>query len=192
MKRFISLIMVLVLSFAMIACVAQAGAIAPNNTKENTGAKITGKVKVSFQFDNDGIAKLLQNGEVVKTVNIAADGTYEITDIPAGAYALLVSVPGWTDYYMYDITLADDDNVQILDEVIYAGDVNKDNAVTIADVSGILSNVNKAITDVTVNSDVNHDGSIDILDITQTLLADNYAHVSLPACFLNNGYSYNY
>ena len=82
--------------------------------------------------------------------------------------------------------------IEILDQTIYAGDVDKDSIVDLADISRIVSTINQEVEASTLNSDVNHDGVISILDITQALQADNYAHTSLPALFMNNGYSYNY
>ena len=194
MKKYISIIMALILTLTVTIGVIQAGAIAPNTANEFTGSTITGRVNVSFVFNSDGKADLISNGEVVKSVNIQADGTYEFTNVQIGTYNLVVSVPGWTDYIMNDIFISESspEVITILDETIYAGDANKDSIVSLADVSKLVSDLNKGIDASTVNSDVNHDGSIDVLDISETLQEQNYAHTSLPALFMNNGFSYNY
>ncbi len=186
--------MALILTLTVTIGVIQAGAIAPNTANEFTGSTITGRVNVSFVFNSDGKADLISNGEVVKSVNIQADGTYEFTNVQIGTYNLVVSVPGWTDYIMNDIFISESspEVITILDETIYAGDANKDSIVSLADVSKLVSDLNKGIDASTVNSDVNHDGSIDVLDISETLQEQNYAHTSLPALFMNNGFSYNY
>lgn len=194
MKKYISIIMALILTLTVTIGVIQAGAVAPNTAKDFTGVNITGKVKVSFEFNNDGTADLLSNGEVVQSVNIQADGTYEFTNVQIGNYSLIVSVPGWTDYIMDDIFISESDKgtITIYDETIYAGDVNKDSIVSLADISCLVSNLNKNVDASTVNSDVNHDGAISILDITEALQEQNYAHTSLPALFINNGFTYTY
>ena len=194
MKKYISIIMALILTLTVTIGVIQAGAVAPNTAKEFTGVNITGNVKVSFEFNNDGTAVLISDGTVVQSVNIQADGTYEFTNVQIGTYGLIVSVPGWTDYIMDDIFISESDNgtIEILDQVIYAGDVNKDSIVSLADISCLVSNLNKSIDSSTVNSDVDHDGTISILDITLALNEQNYAHTSIPALYINNGYSYNY
>lgn len=185
--------MALILTLTVSIGVIQAGAVAPNTAEEFAGVAITGKVKVSFEFNNDGTADLISNGTVVQSVNIQADGTYEFTNVQAGTYSLLVAVPGWTDYIMDDIFISESDEgtIRILDETIYAGDVNKDSIVSLADISVLVSDLNKDVS-LAVNSDVNHDGAISVLDISEALQEQNYAHISLPALFINNGYSYTY
>lgn len=186
--------MALILILTVTIGAIQAGAVAPNTAKEFTGVTITGKVKVSFEFNNDGTADLISDGEVVQSVSINADGTYEFTNVQAGTYKLIVCVPGWTDYVMDDIFISESDEsvIRILDETIYAGDANKDGIISLADISKLVSDFNKSVDVNTVNSDVNHDGTISVLDISEALQEQNYAHTSLPALFINNGYSYNY
>ena len=186
--------MTLILTLSLFVGAFQAGAVAPNTAKDFTGVKITGRVNVTFSFNGDGTASLWSEREVAQSVDIQADGKYELSNVQVGTYTLIVSVPGWTDYVMKDIFITESspEQIEILDETIYAGDVDKDNIVGLSDISNIVSNLNKEIDASNINNDVNHDGDITILDISQALQAQNYAHTSLPALFMNNGYSYNY
>lgn len=165
-------------------------AFAADNTE---GATITGKVDVTFTFSNDGQVILKQAGNNVKIINIAADGTYELTDIPAGDYDLVISIPGWTEYVVKDINVSDGEVAEIYENTVYAGDVNKDGIVTISDVSEVIAVFGESASAISnIGCDVDHDKTVSIGDIAAILQEDNYTQSALSSFYINNGWSFNY
>jgi hypothetical protein len=162
-------------------------------TAQSTGtATITGKVVVTFTFNNDGKIILKQGDTEAMSVEINADGTYTLSAVPAGDYDLIVSIPGWTDYKLMDVNVADGDSISVYETPVYAGDVNKDGIISVDDVSAAVLDSNYGvITSELVNpgADVNHDGSVSVGDVSTILLDANYAKTAQSSYFLNNGWS---
>ena len=207
MKKIICLLLValLLVPFGTAALAANAGAaeafraesfsntaLADASAESTDGASITGKVNTSFEFNGDGKAVLTQNSTTVQSVDIAADGTYTLTALAAGEYDLLISVPGWTDYNVYDISVSEDETVEIYENTIIAGDVNKDNSIDIQDVAAVLQEVGKTVDTDNSGCDVNHDSYIDIADVTNILTEQNYLEKAYSSYWVNNGYSETY
>lgn len=156
------------------------------------GATITGKAEVTFEFNNDGTATLIQNNVSVMTVNISADGTYLFTEVPAGDYNLFISIPGWTEYTVNDINVSENEDITILETTVIAGDVNHSGSIDLNDINLVLGAFGENVTDENINLDVDHDKNIGIGDISMILALGNYGEVSYSSSYLNNGYSEPY
>ncbi len=159
------------------------------------GSAVSGSVNLGFSFDGseqDGTAVLYQQDTVVKTVAISENGSYNITDIEAGDYDLVVSVAGYTDYTMKEISLSSSDSVTVFLTSVTAGDVDKNGVVDASDVSNVLlsDNYGSLRTDaVCYDSDVNHDLTVDISDISIITLSDNYGKEAVVDYYINNGWT---
>ena len=204
MKKFICIILAIIMLVpfgTMLGAVAEDTfkaedssntAFAENSVESTDSGSITGKVNVTFSFNGDGTATLTQNATVVATVNIAANGTYAFANLAAGQYDLLISIPGWTEYNVYDISVAEDETVEIYESTVIAGDVNHSGLVDINDVQTMLQNFGKAIDDGNVGCDINHDSCIDIADLSNIITSQNYGEKAYSSYYVNNGYTETY
>ena len=181
MKKILSLLLVvlLVLSFSTVAFAEES-------------ASITGKVNVSFTFDNDGKVYLKQGDSAVKVVNIAADGSYLLSGIPAGDYDLVVSIPGWTEFKVSDINVASGDEIEIYYNTVIAGDVNNSGVIDINDVAETVNELGNSLTTENIGTDVDHNKSVNIADISVVLAAENYGQEAFSISYMNNGWSNTY
>ena len=162
------------------------------STENTDGATITGKVNVTFAFNNDGVVVLKQGDNVIQSANIAADGTYTLTGVPEGLFELLISVPGWTDYNLYDIPVVAGNTYSIYENTIIAGDVNGDNNVDVTDINNTIVQVGKLATSENIGCDINHDGVIDIADLTNILAESNYGETAYSSYYEMNGFTNPY
>lgn len=159
------------------------------------GSAISGSVDLGFGFDGneqDGAAVLYQKGTAVKTVPISENGSYNITDIASGDYDLVVSIAGYTDYTMKEISVSSSDSVAVFETSVTPGDVDKNGIVDVADVSNVLlsDNYGRLKTDaVSYGADVNHDSTVDINDISIVMLSDNYGKKAVVDYYVNNGWT---
>lgn len=162
------------------------------STESTDGATITGKVHVNFTFNNDGVVILKQGENTIQTANIAADGTYTLTNVPEGLFDLLISVSGWTDYNLYDIPVAAGNTYDIYENTIIAGDVNHDNVIDVTDINSTVMQVGSLTTTENIGCDINHDGVVDIADLSNILAESNYGESAYSSYYEMNGYTNPY
>ena len=167
-------------------------ALADSTAAGVDGASITGKVDVTFTFNGDGVAVLYKDGSEFERVDIGADGTYVFDELPAGLYNLLISIPGWTEYNVYDISVAENEQVEILESTVIAGDVDNSGEINLGDIALVLTNMGKASNDEIKGCDINHDGLIDIADVTNIVTENNFLEKAYSSYYINNGYSETY
>lgn len=167
-------------------------ALADYSAESVAGAGITGKVDVTFTFNGDGVAVLTQNGSEIARVDISADGTYSFDSLAAGSYNLLISIPGWTEYNVYDISVSEDEQVEILESTVIAGDADNSGEINISDIALVLTNMGKASDDENKGCDINHDGLVDIADVTNIVTEQNFLEKAYSSYFINNGYTDTY
>lgn len=135
------------------------------------GVSVSGTV-TSYGDSDDVTVTLLQGTSVIGSPQVltGASGsapysqTYSFATVPAGTYTLKVEKKGHAPFTK-EITVGDS-NVTENVTVYLIGDVNKDGAVSIADVQRLYTHLNKTdlLTD-TSTADVNGDGVISIADI---------------------------
>ena len=181
MKKILCVLMavLLIVPFGTVALAVNAGAAdavkaenfsntayADSPADSAEGVTITGKVEVESSFIfKDGIDKavLYEVGTdvLVKSADIADDGSYTIAEVPEGDYDLVINVSGWTTYTLKDLnvsrTSASEGTIEIYDtqEFMYAGDVNGSGVIDINDVAALLENYGAAPSATTASSDVN-------------------------------------
>ena len=165
---------------------------AENSVESSESAVISGKVDVPFTFNNDGRVILTQGEIIVKIVNITADGTYVLSDIPVGNYNLTVSIPGWTEYSVKDITAGAGDDITIYHNTVIAGDVDHSGTIDIADVGEAILSIGGTLSDENIGADVDHDKTLGLSDISLVLADGNYGESGYTISFLNNGWSQTY
>ncbi len=137
------------------------------------GVEVRGTVKSYGSASDDVTVTLTKQGETGTDFTDTLTGAsgsapyiqnYSFATVPAGTYTLKVEKKGhapWTE----EITV--DSSAVTKDVTVYLiGDVNKDGAVSIADVQRLYTHLNKTdlLTD-TSTADVNGDGVISITDI---------------------------
>ena len=167
-------------------------ACAEYSVESATGATISGKVNVPFTFNNDGRAILKQGGNPVKIVNIAADGTYLFEMLGEGTYDVVISIPGWTDNTITSVDVSENEDVEISENVVYAGDVDKSGVIDVQDVATACMELGNTLSNTNIGSDVDHDKDINIGDISVILAAKNYGKSAFSNSFFNDGWSYTY
>ena len=207
MKKFLSLLLVtlLLIPFGTAALALHAGAadtlkveqssntaFAENSVESADGATITGKVEVPFSFNNDGKAVLKQGGNPVKIVNIAADGTYLFDPIVEGTYDLVVSIPGWTEFTVTNVEVSENEDVEIYDNLVFAGDVDNSGVIDIQDVATALTSLGNNVSTANISSDVDHDKNVNIGDISIILAADSYGQTAYTTAYFHNGWTHPY
>ena len=153
------------------------------------GATITGKVNVSFTFDNDGVVILKQGQTAVKSVNITADGNYYLNDIPAGTYTLIVSIPGWTEYTVRDVAAHPGENITIYFNTVIPGDVDHSGTIDITDIGEAITTIGDALSSENIGADVDHDKVLGLSDLSIVLAEKNYGKSGYSISYLNNGWS---
>ena len=162
------------------------------SVESSESAVITGKVNVPFAFNNDGRVILTQGEITVKIVNITADGTYTLSDIPVGNYNLTVSIPGWTEYSVKDITAGAGDDITIYHNTVIAGDVDHSGTVDIGDIAAACVSIGDTLSAQNIGADVDHDKTLALSDISLILADGNYGESGYTISFLNNGWSQTY
>lgn len=136
------------------------------------GVTVSGTIKSYGSASEAVTVTLLQGTSVIGSPQVltGASGsapysqTYSFAAVPAGDYTLKVEKKGhapWTEEITVDSTAVTKDVT-----IYLKGDVNKDGAVSIADVQRLYTHLNKTdlLTD-TSTADVNGDGVISIADI---------------------------
>ena len=164
-------------------------ASAENSVKNAEGATISGKVDVSFNFSNDGKATLLQGGHPVKVVNIAADGSYLFENLSEGTYDLRISIPGWTENNVTSIDVAENEDVEICENVVFGGDVDQNGIINVEDVAAACLNFGATVTNANINSDVDHDKDIGLGDVSVILATKNYGQEAFSSSYFNDGWT---
>ncbi|MBR0414753.1 MAG: hypothetical protein IJI67_06760 [Clostridia bacterium] len=167
-------------------------ASAENSAKNAEGATISGKVNVSFSFNNDGKATLLQGGHPVKVVNIAADGSYLFDKLSEGTYDLRISIPGWTENNVTSIDVAENEDVEICENVVFGGDVDQSGVIDVQDVAAALMNIGETVTSTNINSDVDHNKEVCLGDISVILATKNYGQSAFTSSYFNDGWTNPY
>ncbi len=117
--------------------------------------------------------------ELYKTITTNLDGTFEIEmytkdidnpEILEGKYTLVITKSGYLNYTITEITIHEDEVIDIGEYKLTAGDVVQDgeiqidDLVAINDYYGIITNIE--------GYDLNEDGRVDLLD--RTILKKNY------------------
>ena len=182
MKKIISLLLavLMVVSFSTVAFAA------------DDGATISGKVEVPFTFNNDGRVILKQGENPVKIVNINADGSYLLSNLAAGTYNLVISIPGWTEFTVTEINIADNEDVDIFGNAVIAGDFDKSGVIDIKDAAAAVVDLGDNVSSSNINSDVDHSKNVNIGDISVILAAENFGKEAYVTDYFNDGWSHTY
>ena len=108
--------------------------------------------------------KLTHDGNTVSETFTTDDGTFTLTNIPAGDYRLEASDSG---YVSISITVNIDDNQKIMLPlmILQAGDLNGDNLINQRDLTILAQDYDLGRGDVPPSADLNHDGVIDLTDL---------------------------
>ena len=104
------------------------------------------------------------------------DGTYELYVIP-GTYDILLDKPGYLDHIFTSRILQNGDTLDLENKELYAGDVNKDGAIEILDVSELTTIFGVVETDSSydIKYDFDDDNEVGILDISAIIA--NYSMI---------------
>lgn len=105
------------------------------------------------------------SGAFTRTLEIDAQGLFQIDDVPGRAYSVRISAGRWLARRIpVDATNGDVANVQI---TLLAGDANNDNVVDVLDLALVIGAFDALEGDAHWNpgADLNVDGSVDILDL---------------------------
>lgn len=100
-------------------------------------------------------------------------GTYEIKIVP-GTYDLLIDKPGYEDYIVTEIKISENEEVDLGEVNLIAGDVNKDGVVELEDMSYINNNYDSTKGDGKYEEkyDFTGDEIVDLEDLS--LINNNY------------------
>ena len=162
-----------------------------NDAKEYTvnvikRAKVTGKVITQTAIGNEHVSTItvyktsdqrtendeIDPREVVAQVTTSGEGTYELQLIE-GEYDFVVTKQSYLEYRLTNITVHTNEEVQIDDIQIYAGDVNSDGQIELSDLTALTYNYGEVTEDNGLEIyDLNEDGKVDKQD--RTLLRENY------------------
>jgi hypothetical protein len=113
-----------------------------------------------------------------KTVTLAADGAYSLSNIPAGTYILAIKGSKWLQRDVNVDTTGGD--VSGVNATLLPGDVNNDNKVGILDLGLLADSFGKSQGQAgfNPNADLNCDGKVSLVDLG--LLADNFGKQGDP------------
>jgi len=119
----------------------------------------------SANTDNTGIVVAIFSGStMVKQVNTDANGTFQLTELPAGQYTVAW---GASQALPTQHTVVIESDGQVIDlgtNLLAMGDTDNNGTIDLQDASLIAINFGVPATDVP-SADLNHDGKIDIYDL---------------------------
>ena len=128
--------------------------------------------------DEEGNISVETRQELYKTATTDLDGKFEIEmynkdidtpDVLEGKYKLVVEKLGYLSYWVTEITIQEDQTIDIGEYSLIAGDLNQDGEITIADLVAINDHY---ASPYLIGYDLNEDGVINLLD--RTILKKNY------------------
>lgn len=137
------------------------------------GNKIAGTVTSFGPSDGEVTVQLMRDDqEVARTVT--SDGTYQLSQIPAGEYRLLISKQNHVTRG-YDLIVNDEDVVRNV-KIHLIGDIDGNGKINVGDTTKVYSHVKKTalITDeyMLLCADIDSNGKINVGDTTKV-----YSHV---------------
>jgi hypothetical protein len=111
-------------------------------------------------------------------VTLAADGTYSLSNIPAGTYILAIKGSKWLRNDLVLNTTGGD--VSGVNATLLPGDISSHNRVNINDLGLLADSFGKSQGQAgfNPNADLNCDGKVSLVDLG--LLADNYGKIGDP------------
>ncbi len=139
----------------------------------NDPGTIQGLVVKQFASDNSGIGvQLTANGSLVQQSVTGADGSFVFTNVSAGAYVVVVSVPEHLSV-IYNVTVAGNGTVVNLGtQTLAIGDTDANQTIDLADAVMVSANFALAVPPAPSVADLNGDGKIDISDLV--LIGTNF------------------
>jgi hypothetical protein len=137
----------------------QGTALVTNTLKRGN---LSGRVILERRASNAGVIISIAN--LTQPVN--PDGTFLINSLPPGLTTVTVTCPGYLASWR-EVTILSDQNVQLPDVILLAGDVNQDGFIELADseLIGYAWNAVHGSPCWDSRADLNNDGQINILDM---------------------------
>ncbi len=136
----------------------------------DVSSKIDWSTIVSGVSDTVHSTLLTLNSQDYKTQD---DGTYEIYVIP-GTYDILMDKKGYLDLIYLSKEVQEGETLNLGEDTLIAGDVNKDGTIELSDYTSFLSKylLNSSDSNYMIDYDFNLDGDIELSDLT--ILLEGY------------------
>lgn len=148
------------------------------SAKEKFGNELSGIYsRFNSRFDTK-ISLIASDSTVLQTLTVKGSGTnegkYKFYGVADGVYSILIESDGYKPYTIENISVSGDtfvdDNIDSgLSFTSFAGDINADSSIDMADISVLLSEQNYTKTFAESNDvlcDINGDNSVDINDLS--------------------------
>ncbi len=127
------------------------------------------------------VSIMTAGGYTASTPISAADGTWNISNIPAGSYQVNVEMARYLDAQKgasgSGVTISGGGTTTLAKVKLLGGDANDDDVVDISDASIIGADFGKSGLSISdVRADINNDGTVDVLDLV--LMGGNFGKFS--------------
>lgn len=133
----------------------------PMPTSPSEPGAIRGRVLLQGRIAYGGVSVSISGGAAVTS---AADGSYLLAELPAGAYTVILRMPGYLETQRSNIVVQPGAVTELPNALLHGGDANGDCTVNLSDL--VIVSVNfRSSPPKDPRADINGDGIVDLFDL---------------------------